>query len=84
MVAQSGKISDTTTLLESLSPNSDSISRARGDVKIFIVYKGDTVQIPVNPSDLKIATPGNNKTYPIELSICANRQFRTNFLYCIN
>ena len=52
MVAQSGKISDTTTLLESLSPNSDSISRARGDVKIFIVYKGDTVQIPVNPSDL--------------------------------
>ena len=53
MVAQSGKISDTTTLLESLSPNSDSISRARGDVKIFIVYKGDTVQIPVNPSDLK-------------------------------
>lgn len=29
------------------------------------MYKGDTVQIPVNPSDLKIATPGNNKTYPI-------------------
>jgi hypothetical protein len=81
MVAQSGKISDTTTLLESLSPNSDSISRARGDVKIFIVYKGDTVQIPVNPSDLKIATPGNNKTYPIvslgEINVLKNPKLST-------
>lgn len=55
----------TQDLLTSLSPNVSSIENARGDVKMFIVYKGDTIQIPVNPAKLNISTPGNNKTIPI-------------------
>lgn len=51
--------------LTSLSPNTTTISTARGDVRIFIVYKGDTLQIPVNPDSLIVKTPNKNKTVPI-------------------
>lgn len=81
MAAQSGNPSELKTLLESLSPNSDSMSQARGDVKIFVVYKGDTIQIPVNPEKLNIRTPGNNKTFPIvslgEINVLKNPKLTT-------
>ena len=51
--------------LTSLSPNTKTISTARGDVRIFIVYKGDTLQIPVNPDSLLVKTPNKNRTVPI-------------------
>lgn len=53
------------SLLESLSPNTSSIKEARGDVKMFLVYKGDTIQFPVNPAQLTFKTPNNNQTIPI-------------------
>lgn len=51
--------------LTSLSPNTKTISTARGDVRIFIVYKGDTLQIPVNPDSLIVKTPNKNRAVPI-------------------
>ena len=51
--------------LTSLSPNTTTISTARGDVRLFIVYKGDTLQIPVNPDSLIVKTPNKNRTVPI-------------------
>lgn len=51
--------------LTSLSPNTTTISTARGDVRIFIVYKGDTLQIPVNPDSLIVKTPNKNRAVPI-------------------
>lgn len=52
-------------LLSSLSPNTSYIKGARGDVKFFIVYKGDTMQLPVNPASIQITSPNANKTIPI-------------------
>lgn len=51
--------------LTSLSPNITTISTAHGDVRMFIVYKGDTLQIPVNPDSLMVKTPNKNRTVPI-------------------
>lgn len=51
--------------LTSLSPNTTTISTARGDVRMFIVYKGDTLQIPVNPDSLIVKTPNKNRAVPI-------------------
>ena len=51
--------------LTSLSPNMTTISTARGNVRMFIVYKGDTLQIPVNPDSLFVKTPNKNKSIPI-------------------
>lgn len=52
-------------LLQSLSPNTRYIENSRGEVRFFIVYKGDTIQLPVNPAKLSIKTPNGNKTVPI-------------------
>ena len=35
------------------------------DIGIFIEYNGQVVQIPVNPPDFKVSTPGNNTTIEI-------------------
>lgn len=51
--------------LTSLSPNTTTISTARGNVRMFIVYKGDTLQIPVNPDSLIVKTPNKNRAVPI-------------------
>lgn len=52
-------------LLASLSPNTGYIEESRGDVKIFFVYKGDTIQIPVNPDKLSIKSKNGNKVVPV-------------------
>lgn len=53
------------SLLDSLSPNISTVKDARGDVKIFLVYKGDTIQFPVNPAEITFKTPNSNQTIPI-------------------